>query len=64
MVATFVETTIEITTTIEIIISKVVDNAFQTKHYIAITNEITTTIEIFISIEFENAFKSKQSVTH
>ena len=56
--------TIEITTTIEIIISIVVENAFQTKHLIAITNEITTTIEIIISIDVENAFKTKQSVPH
>ena len=51
-----VATTIEITTTIEIIISIVVENAFQTKHHIATTYEITTTIEIIISIEVENAF--------
>ena len=56
--------TIEITTTIEIIISIVVENAFQTKHHIATTNEITTTIEIIISIEVKNAFKTKQSVAH
>ena len=59
-----VATTIEITTTIEIIISIVVENEFQTKHHIATTNEITTTIEIVISIEVENAFKTKQSVAH
>ena len=52
-----VATTIEITTTIEIIISKVVENAFQTKHHIATTIEITTTIEIIISIVVENNFK-------
>ena len=40
----------EITTTIEIIISIVVENAFQTKHHIATTNEITTTIEMIFSI--------------
>ena len=60
----YVATTIEITTTIEIIISIVVENAFQTKHHTATTNEITTTIEIIISIEVENAFKTKQSVPH
>ena len=37
-----VATTIEITTTIEIIVSIVVENAFQTKHHIATTIEITT----------------------
>ena len=57
-------TTIEITTTIEIIISIVVENEFKTKHHIATTIEITTTIEIIISIEVENAFKTKQSVAH
>ena len=41
-----VATTIEITTTIEIIISIVVESAFQTKHHIATTIEIKTTIEI------------------
>ena len=51
-----VATTIEITTTIEIIISIVVENAFQNKHHIATTIEITTTIEIIISIVVENAF--------
>ena len=40
-----VATTIEITTTIEIIISIVVENAFQTKHHIATTIEITTTLK-------------------
>ena len=55
-----VATTIEITTTIEIIISTVVENKFQ----IATTNEITTTIEIIISIEIENSCKTKQSVAH
>ena len=54
----FVATTIEITTTIEIIISIVVENKFQTKHHIATTNEITTTIEIIISIVVENKFQS------
>ena len=53
-----VATTIEITTTIEIIISIVVENAFQTKHHIATTIEITTTIEIIISIGVENAFQT------
>ena len=43
-----VATTIEITTTIEIIISIVVENAFQTKHHIATSIEITSTIEIII----------------
>ena len=38
------------TTTIEILISIVVKNAFQTKHHIATTIEITTTIEIIINI--------------
>ena len=52
-----VATTIEITTTIEIIISIVVESAFQTKHHIATTIEITTTIEI-ISIVVENAFQT------
>ena len=37
-------------TTIEIIISIVVENVFQTQHHTATTNEITTTIEIIISI--------------
>ena len=59
-----VATTIEITTTIEIIISIVVENAFQTEYHIATTNEITTTIEIIILIEVENTFKTKQSVAH
>ena len=45
-------------TTIEIIISIVVENAFQTKHHIATTIEITTTIEIIISIVVENEFQS------
>ena len=53
-----VATTIEITTTIEIIISIVVENAYQTKHHIATTIEITTTIEIIISIVVENAFQT------
>ena len=53
-----VATTIEITTTIEIIISIAVENAFQTKHHIATTIEITTTIEIIISIVVENAFQT------
>ena len=53
-----VATTIEITTTIEIIISIVVENAFQNKHHIATTIEITTTIEIIISIVVENAFQT------
>ena len=48
-------TTIEITTTIEIIIPILVGNAFQTKHHIATTIEITTTNEIIISIVVENA---------
>ena len=59
-----VATTIEITTTIEIIIWIVVENAFQTKYHIAKTNEITTTTEIIISIEVENAFETKQFVAH
>ena len=59
-----VATTIEMTTTIEIIISIVVENAFHTQHNIATFIEITTTIEIVISIEVENAFKTKQSVAH
>ena len=46
------------------IISIVVENAFQTNHHIATTNEITTTIEIIISKDVENAFKTKQSVAH
>ena len=50
--------TIEITTTIEIIISKVVENAFQTYFHIATTIEITNTIEIIISIVVENAFQT------
>ena len=49
-----IATTIEITTTIEII-SIVVENAFQTKHHIATTNELTTTIVIIISTEVENS---------
>ena len=49
-----VATSIEITTTIEIIISIVVENEFQTKLHIATTIEITTTIEIII----ENAFQT------
>ena len=53
-----VATTIEITTTIEKIISIVVENAFQTKLHIATTIEITTTIEIIISIVVENAFQT------
>ena len=53
-----VATTIEMTTTIEIIISIVVENASHTQHNIATTNEITTTIEIVISIEVENAFQT------
>ena len=44
--ACIVATTIETTTTIEIIISIVVENKFQTSPHIAITIEITTTIEI------------------
>ena len=56
-----VATTIEITTTIDIIISIVVENEFQTKHHIATTIEITTTIEI-ISIVVENAFKTKHHI--
>ena len=43
-----VATTIEIMTTIEMIISIVVENAFQTKHHIATSIEITSTIEIII----------------
>ena len=62
--ARFVATTFEITTIIEIIMSIVVENEFQTKHHIATTFEITTTIEIIISIVVENAFKTKQSVAH
>ena len=54
----YVATTIEITTTIEIIISIVVESAFQTKHHIATTIEITTTIEIIISIVVENEFQT------
>ena len=53
-----VATTIEITTTIEIIISIVVENAYQTKHHIATTIEITTTIEIIISIVVKNKFQT------
>ena len=53
-----VATTIEITTTIEIIISIVVENEFQTKHHVATTIEITTTIEIIISIVVENKFQT------
>ena len=45
-----VATTIEITTTIEIIISIVVENEFQPLLHITTTFEITTTIEIIISI--------------
>ena len=51
-------TTIEITTTIEIIISIVVENEFQTKLHIATTIEITATIEIIISIVVENKFQT------
>ena len=54
----YVATTIEITTTIEIIISIVIENAFQTKHHIATTIEITTTMEIIISIVVENEFQT------
>ena len=54
---TFVATTIEITTTIEIIISIVVENKFQTYLHIATTIEITTTIEIIISIGLRMHFK-------
>ena len=54
---TYVATTIEITTTIGIIISIVVENAFQTKHHIATTIEITTTIEIIFSIGLRMHFK-------
>ena len=55
---TNVATTIKITTTIEIIISIVVENAYQTKHHIATTIEITTTTEIIISIVIENKFQT------
>ena len=54
----YVATTIEITTIIEIIISIVVENAFQTKHQTATTIEITSTIEIIISIVVENKFQT------
>ena len=53
-----VATTIEITTTIEIIISIVVENEFQTLLHIATTIEITTTIEIIISKVVENEFQT------
>ena len=53
-----VATTIEITTTIEIIISIVVENKLQTWLHIATTIEITTTIEIIISIVVENEFQT------
>ena len=46
----FVATTIETTTTIEIIISIVVENAFQSKHHIATTIEISISIVVVISI--------------
>ena len=54
----YVATTIEITTTIEIIISKVVENKIQTYLHIATTIEITTTIEIIISIVVEIEFQT------
>ena len=54
----YVATTFEITTTIEIIISIVDENKFQTKHHIATTIEIPTTIEIIISIVVENEFQT------
>ena len=56
-VVCFVATTIEITTTIEIIISIVVENEFQTQLHIATTIEITTTIEMIISKGLRMHFK-------
>ena len=53
-----VATTIVLTTTIEIIISIVLENAYQTKHHIATTIEITTIIEIIISKVVENKFQT------
>ena len=47
-----------VATTIEIIISIVVENEFETKLHIATTIEITTTIEIIISIVVENEFQT------
>ena len=55
---TYIATTIEITTNIEIIISIVVENKFQTELHIETTIEITTTIEIIISIVVENEFQT------
>ena len=49
-------------TTIEIIISIVVENKFQTYLHIATTIDITTTIEIIISIVVENAFQTKHHI--
>ena len=43
---------------LQIIISIVVENAYQTKHHIATTIEITTTTEIIISIVIENKFQT------